>query len=322
MRGFLIYILCSASILFGAESIDPLNSLPQNERAWLGEQNITLKKIAKISNSADAAKPTKSHLAALSKYIQKPTFAAQCEENSKKNRYQKYVPYDETRTCRAVPDFYINGSDIILDKNYYIAMQAPLPHTIDDFWFVLVFKNVPLIVSLAPEFEDGVAACLPYWEKREFPKMINGRLLERVGEDEVLATAKDGKLIKRLFCCVNPTTRDAKIITMLHYDNWPDHHAPNPKLFDRLLHEVDALALAEGSPMVVHCMSGVGRTGTFIATHYLQGKIHEAKVDGTFSKNMKVNIPQTLFRMRAQRDKMVSTTEQFLAIHQALERMR
>jgi receptor-type tyrosine-protein phosphatase epsilon len=298
-----------------------MKDLPQNERHWLEQQNISLKKIAKISHSLDKIKPLKAHLSALSQYIKKPAFAGVCRENIAKNRHPKYVPYDENRCCREVANFYISASDVFLDKNYYIATQAPLADTVDDFWFTVVFKNVSLIVSLAPQFEKGIAQCLPYWEKQQFPKIINRRLLERIGEDEILATCKEGKLIKRLFCCVNPQTHDAKIITMLHYENWPDHHAPNPKLFDRLLQEVDALALPEGSPMIVHCMAGEGRTGTFIAAHYLRGKIEEAKANGSFSRKMKLNIPQTIFLMRSQRDRMVSTSEQYQAIHKAIARM-
>ncbi|PSN53142.1 hypothetical protein C0J52_06280 [Blattella germanica] len=96
------------------------------------------------------------------------------EVNRKKNRYKDILPFDNSRVILSeyagVP-----GSDYI-NANYikgasgspaYIACQGPLPHTVNDFWRMVVECEVQVIVMACNEEEAGKHKCENYWVERE-----------------------------------------------------------------------------------------------------------------------------------------------------------
>ena len=68
-------------------------------------------------------------------------------------------------------------------------------------------------------------------------------------------------------------------------------------------------ATEEGSPILVHCSAGLGRSGVFVAVHCAL----EAHANG-----QRVDVETTVREMRKQREKMVQTPEQYRFIYEAL----
>ena len=55
---------------------------------------------------------------------------------------------------------YIKGAS---GSNAYIASQGPLPHTVNDFWRMVVETEVQVIVMACNETEAGKHKCERYW---------------------------------------------------------------------------------------------------------------------------------------------------------------
>uniref|UniRef100_A0A182QDX2 Mucin-4 n=1 Tax=Anopheles farauti TaxID=69004 RepID=A0A182QDX2_9DIPT len=90
-----------------------------------------------------------------------------CED---KNRYANVVPLPETRVhLKRVSDDekteYINANFVKGPKdsvNYYIACQAPMENTINDFWRMIWEQNSKVIIMATDLSENGVEKCAEY----------------------------------------------------------------------------------------------------------------------------------------------------------------
>ena len=90
---------------------------------------------------------------------------------------------------------------------------------------------------------------------------------------------------------------------------WPDHGAPdNPLPLLAFIKKCAALK-DSAAPTLIHCSAGVGRTGAFIV---IDAMLKQLKAKGELS------ILPFLKHIRAQRNFMVQTLEQFVFIHEAL----
>ena len=94
--------------------------------------------------------------------------AATIPANKTKNRYANTLPFDDTRVHLAVQTA-VNGSDYInanyvdayMRKRAFIATQAPLPDTFDDFWRMMWEQKCYTIVVLAQEVENAKVNQVP-----------------------------------------------------------------------------------------------------------------------------------------------------------------
>ncbi|XP_058055636.1 mucin-5AC [Anopheles bellator] len=90
-----------------------------------------------------------------------------CED---KNRYANVVPLPETRVnLKRLSDDekteYINANFVKGPKdvaNYYIACQAPMENTINDFWRMVWEQNSKVIIMATDLSENGVEKCAEY----------------------------------------------------------------------------------------------------------------------------------------------------------------
>ncbi|KAL9124122.1 MAG: hypothetical protein Q9217_006518 [Psora testacea] len=95
-------------------------------------------------------------------------------EKGTKNRYKDILPFDHSRVrLQDVPSDgcdYVNASHVKAEgcKRRYIASQAPVPTTFQDFWRVIWEQDVRLIIMLSAESEGGQLKCHPYWLSGEY----------------------------------------------------------------------------------------------------------------------------------------------------------
>ncbi|PKX99904.1 hypothetical protein P168DRAFT_300331 [Aspergillus campestris IBT 28561] len=101
-------------------------------------------------------------------------------EKGTKNRYNDIYPFDHSRVKLqdvAPGDCdYVNANYLKADysEKRYIATQAPVPDTFNDFWRVIWEQDARLVVSLTAEVERGQVKCHPYWESGNYgPFKVN-----------------------------------------------------------------------------------------------------------------------------------------------------
>ncbi|OKL61980.1 hypothetical protein UA08_02682 [Talaromyces atroroseus] len=119
-------------------------------------------------------------------------------EKGSKNRYNDIYPFDHTRVrLQDIPTGdcdYVNGNYLKakLTNKSYIATQAPIPDTFDDFWRVIWEQDVRVIVALTAEVERGQIKCHPYWNKSSYgPFKVKPLGERRVYMDPKTAEATD-----------------------------------------------------------------------------------------------------------------------------------
>ncbi|XP_021175669.2 receptor-type tyrosine-protein phosphatase F isoform X11 [Fundulus heteroclitus] len=232
------------------------------------------------------------------------------EVNKPKNRYANVIAYDHSRvvltSVDAVPGSdYINANyiDGYRKQNAYIATQGPLPETLSDFWRMVWEQRSNTIVMMTRLEEKSRVKCDQYWPSRgtETYGMIQVTMLDTVE----LATYS-----VRTFALYKNGSSEKREVRQFQFMAWPDHGVPEyPTPILAFLRRVKACNPPDAGPMVVHCSAGVGRTGCFIVIDAMLERMkHEKTVD----------IYGHVTCMRAQRNYMVQTEDQYIFIHEAL----
>uniref|UniRef100_A0A668A627 Receptor-type tyrosine-protein phosphatase F n=1 Tax=Myripristis murdjan TaxID=586833 RepID=A0A668A627_9TELE len=232
------------------------------------------------------------------------------EVNKPKNRYANVIAYDHSRvvltSVDAVPGSdYINANyiDGYRKQNAYIATQGPLPETLSDFWRMVWEQRSSTIVMMTRLEEKSRVKCDQYWPARgtETYGMIQVTMLDTVE----LATYS-----VRTFALYKNGSSEKREVRQFQFMAWPDHGVPEyPTPILAFLRRVKACNPPDAGPMVVHCSAGVGRTGCLIVIEAMLERMkHEKTVD----------IYGHVTCMRAQRNYMVQTEDQYIFIHEAL----
>ncbi|XP_059375021.1 receptor-type tyrosine-protein phosphatase delta-like isoform X31 [Carassius carassius] len=233
------------------------------------------------------------------------------EVNKPKNRYANVIAYDHSRVLLSAIDG-IPGSDYInsnyIDgyrkQNAYIATQGALPETFCDFWRMIWEQRSANIVMMTKLEERSRVKCDQYWPNRgtETYGLIQVTLLDTVE----LAT-----YCVRTLALYKNGSSEKREVRQFQFTAWPDHGVPeHPTPFLAFLRRVKSCNPPDAGPMVVHCSAGVGRTGCFIVIDAMLERIkHEKTVD----------IYGHVTLMRAQRNYMVQTEDQYVFIHDALQ---
>ncbi|RMZ75460.1 hypothetical protein DV738_g5449, partial [Chaetothyriales sp. CBS 135597] len=192
-------------------------------------------------------------------------------EKGSKNRYNNIFPYDHCRVrlqgvARGDCD-YINASHVKAEysNRHYIATQAPIPSTFNDFWRVVWEQQVSVIVMLTAESEGGLLKSHPYWKTGDYgplratliserqvsleprPSLKNPVSTTRPSLGQRRATAgnfigsdKDAEqtplqspghgtasaIVRTLRLSPSATGSPAREVVQLQYAQWPDFGAP------------------------------------------------------------------------------------------------
>ncbi|XP_024229406.1 receptor-type tyrosine-protein phosphatase delta isoform X32 [Oncorhynchus tshawytscha] len=233
------------------------------------------------------------------------------EVNKPKNRYANVIAYDHSRVLLSAIDG-IPGSDYInsnyIDgyrkQNAYIATQGSLPETFGDFWRMIWEQRSANIVMMTKLEERSRVKCDQYWPTR-------GTETYGLFQVTLLDTVELATYCVRTFALYKNGSSEKREVRQFQFTAWPDHGVPeHPTPFLAFLRRVKACNPPDAGPMVVHCSAGVGRTGCFIVIDAMLERIkHEKTVD----------IYGHVTLMRAQRNYMVQTEDQYVFIHDALQ---
>ncbi|XP_030643528.1 protein tyrosine phosphatase receptor type Db [Chanos chanos] len=232
------------------------------------------------------------------------------EVNKPKNRYANVIAYDHSRVLLSNIDG-VPGSDYInanfIDgfrrQSAYIATQGPLPETFNDFWRMIWEQHTANIIMMTKLEEKSRNKCDQYWPSRgtEMYGQIQVSLLDTVE----LAT-----YCVRTFALYKNGSSEKREVRQFQFTAWPDHGVPeHPTPFLAFLRRVKACNPPDAGPIVVHCSAGVGRTGCFIVIDAMVERVKQEKT---------VDIYGHVTLMRAQRNYMVQTEEQYIFIYDAI----
>uniref|UniRef100_A0A8C4DHC1 Receptor-type tyrosine-protein phosphatase epsilon n=1 Tax=Dicentrarchus labrax TaxID=13489 RepID=A0A8C4DHC1_DICLA len=224
--------------------------------------------------------------------------------NMKKNRVLQIIPYDFNRVILSVKrgqEFtdYINASfiDGYRQKDYFIATQGPLSHTVEDFWRMVWEWRCHSIVMLTELKEREQEKCFQYWPS-EGSVTFGDYTVELTGD-----TLCETFTLKDMVLTYRPV-RKSQHVRHFHFHGWPEIGIPaeGRGMIDIIAAVQRQQQQSGNRPIIVHCSAGAGRTGTFIA---LSNILERVKAEGL------LDVFQTVKSLRMQRPHMVQTVEQY-----------
>ncbi|KAH8405215.1 hypothetical protein KR222_011140, partial [Zaprionus bogoriensis] len=226
---------------------------------------------------------------------------AASELGSNKNRYADIYPYDKNRVILDIDtegSDYINASfiDGYTRKKEYIATQGPKPESVMDFWRMILQHNVRVIVQVTQFREGNTIKCHEY-----YPYSMRGLSV-------TVKTKEYFEIYDRTELTVVHEKYGLKEkVVHFYFKKWPDHGCPDdPMHLITFVRKVKAERRPSYSPIVVHCSAGVGRTGTFIGLDLIMQRL---------KSESKINIFETVKKLRFQRMKMVQTQQQYTFLY-------
>ncbi|XP_042188445.1 tyrosine-protein phosphatase non-receptor type 23 [Callorhinchus milii] len=183
-----------------------------------------------------------------------------------KNRNQDVMPYDKNRVVLETgKDDYINASTIEELSPYcprFIATQAPLPGTAADFWLMVHEQKVSLVVMLVSEQEVEKQKVIRHLPTERGQQLVHGPITLTLTTQKITQTH-----VERMIGLQYREQSLKRTIIHLQFTSWPELGLPDSKSnLLRFIQEVHAHYLHQRplhTPIVVHCSSGVGRTGGF-----------------------------------------------------------
>jgi protein tyrosine phosphatase len=241
--------------------------------------------------------------------------------NVMKNRFQQHLPYDHTRielaeSNGAPGSDYINASHIPGHKETtYIAAQAPLSCTVQDFWRMVCEQGCTIIVMMTLAREDGVEHSYQYW-----PHLTGEEHSITFGDITVTTTALDlteeyavrtisvsigerPKYINRKYASTHFT------LTHCLFFGLNDKSTPaNTRSFRSFREKVKTTTKDNTGPVLVHCNNGSGRTGVYVCYDMTMAR---------YENSGEADIFETLVTIRRHRPQMVESKAQYLFLHRA-----
>uniref|UniRef100_A0A3B3YJH0 Receptor-type tyrosine-protein phosphatase epsilon n=1 Tax=Poecilia mexicana TaxID=48701 RepID=A0A3B3YJH0_9TELE len=197
---------------------------------------------------------------------------------------------------------YINASfiDGYRQKDYFIATQGPLSHTVEDFWRMVWEWRCHSIVMLTELKEREQEKCFQYWPSE-------GSITFGDYTVELKLETRGETFTRRDMVLSNKPVRHEKQsqhVRHFHFHGWPEIGIPGEGrgMIDIIAAVQRQQQQSGNRPIVVHCSAGAGRTGTFIA---LSNILERVKAEGL------LDVFQTVKSLRMQRPHMVQTVEQY-----------
>ncbi|XP_068116010.1 receptor-type tyrosine-protein phosphatase eta-like [Hyperolius riggenbachi] len=232
--------------------------------------------------------------------------------NVGKNQPDAVVPYDKSRVKLSARegsyDGYINASYIpgFASEKEFIAAQNPLPNTVRDFWRMIWEKGINTIVMLSRCLENGKVCSEEYWPTREAKTFGDFTVAFMSEKANQYWTVRD-------FMAVNVKNHESRQVRQFQYTSYYEHwNYDDRNTFTEFVNVVQQHRKdhSPNNPTLVHCRSGAGRSGIFIALECIINRLE---------KENTVDIYGTVHRMNLHRATMVQTEDQYLLLYQCTE---
>ncbi|KAK6509309.1 hypothetical protein TWF481_004065 [Arthrobotrys musiformis] len=264
-----------------------------------------------------------------------------------RNRYANIHVWESTRVklgIDAADNDYINASHIAVDSEHtgtkeYIATQGPKQDQARHLWLMALEQTAGpgVIVMLTKTVEMNREKCYPYFPRgkeesqlrfdRPEPGTVDPfnfelNLLEHIVDEEARIEVRkiEIKVLEGTHMAAPDATGyakelgpgDTKIVWHLLFKGWPDWNVPEGGDSDALLKLIELANEKNevpGSPLIVHCSAGVGRSGTFIALDHMLPEIAHGTYDSVEGETDPIF--DLVDKLRVQRMYMVQSEPQF-----------
>ena len=230
--------------------------------------------------------------------------------HKKLNRFPHLLPYDHSlvqlKPDRNSNNTYINASFIPGYKKVpaYIAAQSPFnDRTVLDFWRLIYQRSIKTVVMITNIVEDEIVKCTQYWPDEA--KASYGIFLL-----ELTDIVEYADYTVRTISVQVMGEEKYKIVKLFEFTSWPDHGVPDdPIPFLEMRYKIRQYHFDDPGPILVHCGTGVARTGVFIAVDSLIDQYAEEGQIMTFD---------FIRRIRKDRPFMVRTLKQYVFIYETV----
>ncbi|KAH0507962.1 Receptor-type tyrosine-protein phosphatase epsilon [Microtus ochrogaster] len=229
--------------------------------------------------------------------------------NMNKARVIQIIPYDFNRVILSMKrgqeyTDYINASfiDGYRQKDYFMATQGPLAHTVEDFWRMVWEWKSHTIVMLTEVQEREQDKCYQYWPTEG--SVTHGDITIEIKSDTLSEAISIRDFLVTFKQPLARQEEQVRMVRQFHFHGWPEVGIPaEGKGMIDLIAAVQKQQQQTGNhPITVHCSAGAGRTGTFIA---LSNILERVKAEGL------LDVFQAVKSLRLQRPHMVQTLEQY-----------
>lgn len=187
-----------------------------------------------------------------------------------------------------------NASTVIIQGYHFIALQEPWPQTVKAFYKLLLNWHASVLVKLKAD-DEIYSYSTEYWADRI--ENLNGRDYLRID-----FTAASKKTIYPLS------------IPLIRTQKWIDDQGIDVKELYDLVAKVRTTYdnLKTKGPIVCHCASGIGRTGTFIAAFAIADYLDQHEINT-------LSIEEIVLKLSLQRHLMVALPEQYQTLYRFAE---
>ncbi|WP_257293752.1 tyrosine-protein phosphatase [Endozoicomonas sp. YOMI1] len=195
-------------------------------------------------------------------------------------------------TALKIDGNYIPANQIELTNTKYVAIQAPKLECGGDIWRAALDSKCSVICDLTGENDKlglGKGGAIDSYYPTGAKDNKDNKDKKEINFDNGIKVKFHSKLqkdgyTKTIYLVTDPRSGETRQLRRYHYTGWPDHGVPNGKNGkDSLLKFIEALRTHQKKEKVysgntmVHCMAGVGRTGTLIVLNEMYQDILSGK---------------------------------------------
>ena len=219
-----------------------------------------------------------------------------------------------------------------LSKNSNVSLtssQGPKNISLGHFWRMVWYEvnNEGVIVMLTQTHETGREKCFQYYpigeditslainEDDEFEDgfCASVKLMETINDESTRSTVRKFSL---------QSDGESKTIWHFLFSGWPDFLVPEDedrRALVKLVEKSEEKVVKSGSPRIVHCSAGVGRSGTFIALDYLMRELKDGSLESVAATEDRIF--DTVSELRQQRMMMVQAEAQYSFLYDVMREL-
>lgn len=193
-----------------------------------------------------------------------------------------------------------NSSSINLNGLRFLAFESPSEDSVEALFHLLYNFQITHLVRLTAAAEDGIEKSYPYWKGHEDIDPVSERTylhvpLKSWGSKQAVYT-----------------------IPYTWTDRWKDNHAISPERLFALILKARK-DYGPSSLIGVHCHSGSGRTGVFIAGFALLHEVDRQIAKGKKLDTLDISIEEVAKKLDLQRFTMIQVPQQYLLLYRLVD---